>query len=201
MTSATSITIPIKIGIEENINESNTDSLYGQNKYNMSSAKATITLEYDAMYESTINTLNYYLDDRKYEKKLFVNEPYSLTKLQDFYSRLYSEKVRLNTSATNTKDVTPVGTEIASADYTKLGTINTTYYYVSAGLAYKTLYFTFDLTDYLALYDVSTIDRLTLMLHNPYVTKPSWLPGNNDYAGYTISAFDTINARWTEIGR
>jgi hypothetical protein len=191
---------PIKLDILENVNSGTIENNFGRNQYNKKSSIAEITLEFDALAESTgPKALYKIINNRQYEKKLFLNHPANTLQLIDFFTPPGNTKISYERQMFDFPPSSIV-TEFTSNEYLKIRNIDTLYWNNSAipgAYNYVFVCFTFDLTNYLAAYNIDSIDRLTLFLHNPYCLT------TGTQSGYKIYAYIRTGAYlydWIEIG-
>ena len=193
--------------MSEDSNAGNVKNIFGTNQFYKNPSRAIIDIEMDAYAEATADTsyysMKFILEDRKYEKKLLLNSPANALQIMDYYNRTGDTKIYWDRNSTGIPSNSPA-TEFLAADYLKIRDIGTTYWNDTGHLTdvYCMVYFSFDLTDYIAAYGADSIDRLTLMLHNPYFNQ------NNTFDGYKVFAFakrDTGYSlhtnNWEELGQ
>ena len=156
---------PIKIDINEEINERDELVKYGMNKFWKRDAHATIDLEFDAYPAASLISLREVLDNRKYETKVFINHPATYA-VQDHASHSTgTNDIRWNKSDGAIGSLT----EITAGNYTACSVINSSNYEITNSTTdYTYVDLRYDISAYLANHDVDDIDRLTICLHNPY---------------------------------
>jgi len=162
--SLTNSFIPSKINVNETFNSNFDNVPYGRNRNWQRPANATIKLEFTYYDDTNIVALRNVLMNRKYDKKVYVDEP-STEQLYDMYAG--TTYCYHGTSDTFPSSWTEL-TSGAGGEYSKIVDIDSNaYFYSQSTNKYSWLKFEFDISTFNTLYP-NSIERLTLMLHNPY---------------------------------
>lgn len=183
---------PIRISVKENYNPSVSSNLNGKTLVRKDNATLSVDLEFDALSATTVGQLRDVLQNRVYEKKVYIDEPST--------SCLYSTDALTLLDCGYSKSDTVPGTLTAfsEAEIATMRYVDSTYYSLTNSTTkYSYLVFNFDLSSFIDAYGVSAVKWITLFMHNPYAT----LNGQNTLpAGYRVLVYSNKNAKWFQLG-
>jgi hypothetical protein len=135
------------------------------------------------------------MNNRNYPVKIYLAHPADTTQFLDFagVTKVSATHIAEYTATNDANEVS--GTEIETADYTLIGTLNSTAkVFTQATNLYSYLFLRFKASAFQTAYTHDAIRRLTLFLHNFSCIV------NGNY-GFKVDVLDTISGAWIEACR